>query len=81
MSNDNNKQWWQPPFSDSPDPAVRQAFAEFTARKGDSPYSMGDVIEYMQHRIPQRAGSSGSDDIHPSQWRMTLARFLREMRA
>jgi hypothetical protein len=71
--------WWQPPFSDSPDPAVRRAFAEFTTRKGNAPYSVGDVIAYMERRIPQRAGSGGSKDVY-GPLGPGLARFLRELR-
>jgi hypothetical protein len=82
MTNNKKKtaQRWQPPFSQSSDPAVRRAFAEFTARKGAEPYSMGDAIAHLERRVPQRAGSSDNTEVHPSAWRMTLARFLREMR-
>lgn len=74
-------QWWQPPFSNSPDPAVRRAFAEFRARKGDDPYSMGDVITHLERRVPRRAGNSSGGETHANPWRMTLARFLREMQS
>jgi hypothetical protein len=72
--------WWQPQFSESPDPAVRRAWAEFVTRKGETPYSLGDAIAYLERRVPhQHAGGSGSRDAYgplgPS-----LARFLRELR-
>jgi hypothetical protein len=60
---------------------VKRAWDEFVARKGNSSYSIGDAISFMERRVPQRAGSGSNSEVHPSQWRMTLARFLREMRA
>jgi hypothetical protein len=71
---------WCPPFSDSPDPAVRRAWADFAARKGDSPYSMGDAIAYMERRIPQRAGGSSDANQH-GPLGIGLTRWLRELRA
>jgi hypothetical protein len=72
--------WWQPPFSDSPDPAVRRAWAEFVTRKGDSPYSVGDAIAYLERRVPQRAGSSSGDANVVGPMGPSLAKFLRELR-
>jgi hypothetical protein len=74
-------QWWQPPFSDSPDPAVRKAFAEFTARKGDEPYSVGDVIAHLERRVPQRSRGGNGNDAHVGQLGIGLTRWLRELRA
>jgi hypothetical protein len=73
--------WWQPPFQDSPDPAVRRAWSEFLTYKRGAPYSVGESLEYMQRFIPQRAAASSTHEINSSHWRMTLSRFLREMRA
>jgi hypothetical protein len=76
------RQWWSPPFGSSPDPTVRRAFAEFTARKGSDSYSIGDVIAHLERRVPHtRAGSNDGSEITSSQLRQGLARYLRELRA
>jgi hypothetical protein len=72
--------WWQPPFASSNDPAVRRAWAEFVARKGDGPYSIGDVVAYLERRVPQRAGGS-SDANAVGPMGPSLAKFLRELRS
>jgi hypothetical protein len=72
--------WWSPPFSESRDPHVRHAFAEFVARRGNTPYTLTEAIMYLERRIPQRSSSNSSGDglgpLGPG-----LRRFMREMRA
>jgi hypothetical protein len=73
---------WQPPFATHPNPMVRRVWQEFLTYKRGNTYSLGESIEFMQSRMPQRSTSSGiSSDIGSSQFRMGYARFMREMRA
>jgi hypothetical protein len=75
------QRWWSPPFSESPDPVVRRAFAEFVTCRAGRPYSVGDAVAYLERRVPQRAGSSNSGDPHAGQLGIGLTRWLRELRA